>query len=78
MTVDVQNGTRVGLQSSTDNRTEYSDVFLTLLTLGYSIQMHAPFVNSQSILGPGDLSTDIARVGDVVSDVICFNVSPNM
>ena len=38
--------------------------------------MFIAFVAPQSIPRSGDFSTDIAGVGYIASDVICFNMSP--
>ena len=37
--------------------------------------MFVPLVHSESTLGPGDLSIDVAGVGDVIDQVISFDVS---
>ena len=42
---------------------------------GKAIWMFVPLVHSESTLGPGDLSTDVAGVGDVIDQVISFDVS---
>ena len=49
----------------------------SLVLLKHKFGMLFDFMLSQSFSRPGDLSADIARVGDVAGDVINFNVLLN-